>query len=469
MRALRTAGDAPRRRWRTLGVAAGVLLAVAGCRQRSPDVIVVLADTLRADRVGVCGGPPGLTPFLDRLAASGAVFTNAYSTSSWTNPAVASLFTSRYSSQHHVTRFDSKLADDEVTLAERVAAGGWWTLGMVANFRLAAAAGYGQGFAAWEVHVEGSRGKVRAKRIAEDTLTFYDRFFAPARTTRWTRRTRPVFFYLHFMEPHSPYDPLERLRRRVAGPPPPGVSDAEANARLVDITRWGDLSNAEVARLARLYDAEVAELDLWLERLFAGLRARGLLEHAIVVVTADHGEEFREHGDLLHGRALYEESVRIPLIVTGPGVPAGRVVTQEVSLVDVAPTLLALLGLPAEPRFEGRSLLAHLGPDPDPRDVVLELLPSGSGGEFRRHAGGLLHDRLKVLVSPDGRAPEAYDLRDDPGEQQPNPPAIAQDADALRARLAQREQALATRAGVAETTPVDPATRDRLRALGYAD
>jgi arylsulfatase A-like enzyme len=450
------------------GLLVAALVALAGCRHGPPDVIVVLADTLRADRVGACGGPPGLTPFLDRLAASGVVFTNAYSTSSWTNPAVASLFTSRFPSQHHVTRFDSKLADDEVTLAERLAAGGWWTLGMVANFRLAADAGYAQGFASWSAHVVGRGGKVRAKRIADDTLTYYDTFFAAARTTRWTRRTRPVFFYLHFMEPHSPYDPPERLRRRIAGAPPPGMSDAEANARLVDADRWGQLSNVEVARLARLYDAEVVELDLRLERLFAALRARGLLERAIVVVTADHGEEFREHGDLLHGRTLYEEGVRVPLIVTGPGVPAGRVVTQEVSLVDVAPTLLALLGLPAEPRFEGRSLLADLGPASDLRDVVLELLPSGDGNEVRRHAAGLIHDRLKVLVPPDGRGPEAYDLRDDRGEQRPNPPAIAQDAAALRARLGQREAALATRAGTAESAPIDQQMRDRLRALGYA-
>lgn len=439
-------------------------LAFAGCRHGPPDVIIVLADTLRADRVGAADGRPSLTPFLDRLAASGVVFSNAYSTSSWTNPAIASLFTSRYPSQHHVTRYESRLAGDEVTLAERLAAGGWWNLGVLANFRLTSEGGFGQGFAAWAPHIGGTRGKVRAKRIATTTLSMYDEFFAGSRHTRWTRRTRPAFLYLHFMEPHAPYDPPQHLRRRIAGDPPPGVSDHEANAKLIDVTRWGTLSDAEVARLARLYDAELASLDRALERLFTELRARGLLEHAIVVVTADHGEEFHEHGGLLHGTALYEESVRIPLIMTGPGLPAGRVVTDEVSLVDVAPTLLALLGLPPEPRFEGRSLVERLSPSTDPRDVVLQLFPIGSAGEVRRHVAGLVHGRRKLLVPPPPRAPEAYDLQADPGEQRPG----ADDLDALGARLTARRQELATRAGSTETAPVDPDMRERLRALGYA-
>ena len=446
-------------------MALGVLaLALGACRHGPPDVIIVLADTLRADRVGTANGRPNLTPFLDRLAGSGVVFTNAYSTSSWTNPAVASLFTSRHPSQHGVTRFDSRLPAEEVTMAERLTAGGWWSLGVVANFRLAREGGFGQGFAAWLPHLVGTRGKVRAKRIAATTRSYYDVFFAPVRRTRWTRRTRPAFLYLHFMEPHSPYDPPEHLRRRIAGDPPPGVSDREANAKLADVARWSELSDVEVARLARLYDAELVSLDRALERLFADLRARGLLEHAIVVVTADHGEEFHDHGGLLHGSALYEESVRIPLIMVGPGLPPGHVVGDEVSLVDVAPTLLALLGLPPEPRFEGRSLLERLSPASEAADVVLQLPPLGAGLQLRRHSAGLVHARRKLLLPAGPGAPQGYDLEDDPGETRSSPAL----ADALVARLAERQADLAARASTAETAPVDPAMRERLRALGYA-
>jgi len=455
----------------TLGVVScailGLMLGLTGCRHGPPDVIVVLADTLRADRVGPrAGGRPTLTPFLDRLAATGVSFSNAYSTSSWTNPSVASLFTSRYPSQHHVTLYDSRLAADEVTVAERLAAAGWWNVGVLANFRLTNENGFGRGFAFWGPRVGGLRGKVRAKRVASDALGLYDELFAPVRHTRWTRRTRPALFYLHFMEPHAPYDPPAHIRRRIAGPVPPGVSDEEANAKLVDVTRWSTLSDAEVARLDALYDAEIAALDRELERLFAALRARGLLEHTVVIVTADHGEEFRDHGGLLHGTALFEESVRIPLIMTGPGLPAGRVVGERVSLVDVAPTLLDLLGLPAEPRFEGRSLRDLTSAEE--RDVVLQLFPIAPGPEVRRHVAGLVSGQWKLLVPPPPRDPTVFDLQADPGEHHPDPPALAGEADRLRARLDERERVLAARAGAAETAPLDAATRERLRALGYA-
>src|SRR5262249_49752598 len=156
------------------------------------------------------------------------------------------------------------------------------------------------------------------------------------------------------------------------GPPPAGTSEAAATAKLVGSPR-GALSADEVAYLASLYDAEVADLDARLARLFRRLGARGLLDPALVVGVADHGEEFREQGGLLHGSALYEESVRIPLLLAGADVPAGRVVADPVSIVDVAPTILDVLGLPPESRFEGRSLLGHLAPDPPPQDdVVLE-------------------------------------------------------------------------------------------------
>jgi arylsulfatase A-like enzyme len=211
----------------------------------------------------------------------------------------------------------------------------------------------------------------------------------------------------------------------------------------------------------------VASLDRALATLFDGLRRRGLLDHAIVVVTADHGEEFREHQALLHGTALYEESVRVPLIVAGAGVPAGRVVSDRVSLVDVAPTILARAGLAPEPRFEGRSLLDVAPAPATPSDVLLELFPIAGTFEIRRHSAGLLHAQQKLLVGPAPHPPQVFDLRTDPHEMDRNP-ASPEDAARLEGLLATREAALATRAGTAETTPVSPEMQERLRALGYA-
>ncbi len=444
-------------------LAAAALVGGAGCAGDRPNVIVVVVDTLRADRVGVAGGRRGLTPFLDSLGESGVIFPNAYSTSSWTNPAVASLFTSRYPSQHRVTTFESRLADAEETLAERLRAAGWRGLGVVGNFRLTQALGFAQGFDVWFSRLFAR--KATTQQLAQDTIRYYDRHVARFFWRRW----QPLLLYLQPMEPHAPYDPPAEARRAFARPPGPGTSESEAMAKVISIPRWDALSPDEVAYVESLYDAEVAALDARLRRLFTRLRTRGLLDHAIVVVTADHGEEFGEHGGFLHGFALYEESVRVPLIMTGPGLPAGRVVRDEVSLVDVAPTVLELLGLPPEPRFEGRSLLSRLG-DGDATDVVLELPPTGSVIDARRHSAGLLYDGIKVLATRRSReGSEAFDLRHDPAEMHPDPPAIAQEATMLRARLERRRHALATRAGTAETGVIDAGTRERLRALGYAE
>jgi arylsulfatase A-like enzyme len=450
-------------------VAMLALLCVTACSRPAPDVIVILVDTLRADRVG---SRPGLTPFLDSLAATGVVFSNAYSATSWTNPAVASLFTSRYPSQHHVSTFESVLAADEVTLAERLHAAGYRNLGVVANFRLLDRFGFNRGFDLWSTPMgpRSAAGKASAKRVAHDTFSLYDQWFAPSRFSRWARRRRPTLLYLHFMEPHAPYDPPAHVRARVAGPPPAGVDDAVANAKILDTKRWRELSPEEVARLEALYDAEVADLDSRLSRLFDGLRSRGLLDHAIVVFTADHGEEFREHGGLQHGNTLYQESVRIPLFVVGPGVPAGRVVTDRVSLLDIAPTVLDLAGLPPEPRFEGQSLTAHFA-GARSNDIVLQLLPAGQQVDVRRHAAALIHDDAKLLVPPEdsGRSPELYDLANDPHETRSDPPSIAAQAPALASLLAARDATLATGAGTTERGTLSDAERARLRALGYAD
>src|SRR5262249_25752782 len=415
--------------------AALAVVALSACRGRSPDVIVVLVDTLRADHVGAFGGPPGLTPFLDSFAASGVTFTNAYSTSTFTNTVVASLFTSRYPSQHHVASWDSQLGTDELTLATVLGRAGYRSYGFVANLVLAPALGFGRGFDSWFAFTRYDE-KQSADDVNAAALGFYDEQVLAKPWSRWTRR--PLFLYLHYMEPHAPYDPPESARRDWAPAPPAGVNEAEAIDKLMHNERWGELSDDEGAYLAALYRAEVASIDASLANLFQQLQRRGILDHAIVVITADHGEEFREHGWFTHGSSLFEEVVRIPLIISGPGLPSHRVVTDPVSIVDVAPTVLDLLGLPPEPRFEGRSLREVLAGG-DPPDIFMELLSPSTTGDLRRHGAGLLHGTLKVIEPPypdqGDRRPKAYDLKEDPHEMRPDPPAIKQEAAALESRL----------------------------------
>ncbi len=432
-------------------------LAAACAAPPRPNVVIIVIDTLRADRLGSYGNRRGLTPFLDGIAAESLLFERAYSTSSWTCPAVASLFTSRYPSQHRVVTFDSVLAEQERTLAERLGDLGYRTAGFSANFRLMAKLGYAQGFDHWQSYFAPAT-KPRASLLAPDVL-------------RWVEEqdpAAPAFLYLHYMEPHSPYRPPREFRRKFALPIDRHRLSPRLNQLLMSF-QWEELDESRVDRLRALYDAEVASLDAEIASLFAELERRKFLDGAIVVVTSDHGEEFREHDLLLHGITLFEESVRVPLFIRLPE-RAGRRVVQPVSLLDVMPTLLELLGAEADPDFEGRSLADAGRRDLPMRKLRLELLPSGVPEETRTHSGGWLDLPHKLLVEWDDRQYVAYDLASDPAEQQPLGAEHADAIDALRTAYDANGVELLERSNAdAETVPLDEETREKLRAIGYAN
>jgi arylsulfatase A-like enzyme len=442
--------------------------------------LLIVADTLRADRLGSYGSPRGLTPFLDEFSARGTVFANAYAPSSWTCPSIASLFTSRYPLQHRVSSFESKMTGEEVTLAEKLTPLRYATAGFSANNRLTRKLGYAQGFAMWQFYVGAfvppyRKAPVRAGFLRQQSLRWLDAHWNPS-------VGRPVFLYLQYMDTHTPYDPPQPFRRRFRRPDPKSALETRANEKLL-AAALSELSRDEVDVLQSLYDGEVAYLDAELRQLFAELRGRGFLENAIVVVTSDHGEEFREHGRILHGFALYEESIRVPLILVVPGYRGGRVVEQRVSLIDLAPTILDLIGLPAEERFEGRSLVpflsragaiagltALLGLDPPPpesADVILELAEKGSDSDDRGHATGIIRETSKVLVDPTGRV-AFYDLALDPHESHPGDPLGSPTATALADALGRARAELAQRANKrAEGVPLEESEKQHLRELGY--
>lgn len=436
-----------------------------------PNVILVVIDTLRADRLGIYGNDRGLTPFLDGLAERGVVFKNVYAASSWTVPSVASIFTSRFPSQHHVTTFESKLADREVTLAERLEAAGYETGGVQANFHLTEELGYAQGFKSWTV-LTGSEAKVRGDRVRAAALHWLQGDGNAATPQS------PYFLYLQYMEPHSPYEPLPVYRERF-GRLAEGVDVASAMA-LMRTINFKAFTPAQVDVLQSLYDGEVASVDAELRTLFAALEERGVLENSVVVITADHGEEFKEHGHMAHGHALFNETIRVPLIVLAPGINSGHVIDQNVSLIDVAPTIMDLVGLPAQASFEGHSLVPKMtgrsllhwllstnAPSPD---VLSELPKTGSPLDIRAHSRALVRGANKLVIGLRGpqknEVSELYDLAKDPGEMTPLRPADAMQT--LGAALQTRTDALAQRASsVTESGAVDEATKEKLRALGY--
>jgi arylsulfatase A-like enzyme len=293
----------------------------------------------------------------------------------------------------------------------------------------------------------------------------------------------PRLLYLQYMEPHAPYDPPEPHRRqigRLGGEFDPLI----ANTRLVGNHLGAGLSEREVDGLASLYDGEVAAVDAEIRMLFEELERRKFLDDAIIVITSDHGEEFGKYGRFLHGFTLYQSIIRVPLIIVAPGIPGGKTVTSNVSLVDVAPTLIDLLGVPAAASFEGRSLVPLLRapapgwwewivamlttPAPGP-DVLSELEQVDSKFDGRVHTGSLVRGTTKLLV-PLGGDPLLFDLTQDRSEALPLrvvAPAASSQAPLVRAWEERRSRLQERRAVAAEARPLDDATKEKLRALGY--
>lgn len=467
-------------RFMVVCVCAGSMAVLASCGRpsRPPNVLLIVVDTLRADRLGAYGNRRGLTPFLDELAKRGTVFTNAYAPSSWTCPSVASLLTSRYATQHGVVAFESKLADEEVTVAEALAPLGYLAGGFSANFRLTKQYGYAQGFEQWRVYLNQGRGprKPRGDLLRRDATNW-------VRTVQQRTPGRPVLLYLQYMEPHSPYEPAEPYRSRFRRNGNDAVDEGGATAKLLKLIGGSkNLSAAEIDLLESLYDGEVASVDEEIRLLFGELEKTGFLHHAVVIITADHGEEFNEHGQVLHGITLYNTAIRVPLIISAPGYRGGQVVPQNVSLIDLAPTLLELVGLAREPRFEGRSLVPLMTPGSviralrakffsgdrrnTPESTISELESSGAW-DLRVHSHAIVRGSQKLIVRRQGGR-ELYDVMQDPGETHSlQRSARVQSARLFRA-LEETRAVLKTRArGSVETVPLDEATKERLRALGY--
>ncbi len=458
-----------------LGVFAVAYVFYGQWRTRAPNILLIVVDALRADRLGCYGNARKLTPFVDGLAERGAVFLNAYANSSWTVPSIASLMTSRYPSQHHVVTFTSKLASEEVTLAETLQPLQYEAGGFSANFRLLESLGFAQGFQFWRSDAKLIAG-LSGDELREQCLEWLDRAWQPS-------SAQPAMLYLHYMEPHSPYEPTEPYLSQFARNPDGSDIDKLAAAKEIFSQDLCDITHDDLRPFESLYEAEVAAVDAQIRLLFAELERRRFLDNAITVITADHGEEFWEHGGLEHGRTLHNESIRVPLLLIAPGYQGGQRIEENVSLLDVGPTLLDLLGLPPEPRFEGRSLVPRLkgrslsarlkaltrnrGKNQLPADVILQLPRHQSKDDKRVHEEGMIRGSLKALVQTDGQI-ETYDLDTDLGETNANPRALEAEKRMLAEALEEARKDLASRAGVAVSgPPLDEATKEKLRRLGY--
>jgi arylsulfatase A-like enzyme len=437
----------------------------------APNVILIVADTLRADALSCYGYTGNQTAHIDALARDGVLYRQMSAQASWTKPSVATMLTSLYPSSHRAIGPLDLLPDAVTTLPEVLRERGYRTAGFTTNVNMTpSSCNFQQGFDEYEFLAPDYPffASQTSSRFAAYSL-FYAlrRLLVPptnyphneyyqdaevlgARARVWLEANEGTrfFLYLHYMDPHQPYyaHPYDGHTVGRAAPPEPDPAEAPA--------------------LRQLYDGEITYLDAHLGQLFDQLKAWGLYDGALIILTADHGEEFQEHGGWHHGTTLYEEQLAVPLIVKYPAnAHAGAVDTAFARSLDLAPTILDTAGVSIPEVMQGVSL----------RPGAVVARPESTFAEIDRYGQVLraIRTRERKLIianagNPRGLPSEAlFDLQTDPGEQR----NLAQgEPDAVRLLRAQLDRAIAFAEALAvagQTGTLDAATRERLRQLGY--
>jgi arylsulfatase A-like enzyme len=438
--------------------------------QRARRIVLISIDTLRADHVGCYGYGKDTTPHIDALAADGALFSNVYAPSSWTLPSHVSLLTSLSCFRHGVNLETDRMDETRPTLADVLRTQGFLCAAVTGGGFLSPVFGFSKGFDVYR-QVESSLWTSNAAgQVSAAALDWID-----------ANRDRDFFLFVHTYQPHNPYIP--------PAPYDTKFQDAPTSLRMIDLGGhlggpagiFKALPEAERRAIVGLYDGEVGYTDTALVgALTAKLKALGIYDDTLIVLTSDHGEEFFEHGSWEHGHSLYDESLKVPLVVKFPGSKfRGKRVGSFVRLIDVMPTIMEAFDVKADGLgLDGRGLLDVLrGREKKDRAVLAHL------------AGGVLNNavpartcftdgRTKVILNspydaaatflaPPPAVPgvEAYDLAADPGEK--TDIAARRAREAARLVSVMRELERAGRKPAGQKTVIDAETEEKLRALGY--
>jgi arylsulfatase A-like enzyme/Flp pilus assembly protein TadD len=402
-----------------LALTASTAPASAPKPQPPPSVVLITLDTLRADRLGCYGRAGAGTPTLDRLAASGVRFDDAWSAVPITLPSHLSMMTGCTPVTHGVrdngvTRFDGRIP----TLATRFAASGYRTVAVVSASVLDSIWGANSGFAVYDERFDG-----KAERSGAAATT---RALELSGST-----SAPLFLWVHYFDAHWPYEPPPSYAQRFPNDP---------------------------------YQGEIASIDFEIGRLIAGLEKTG--QKPIIVIAGDHGEGLGEHGERTHGIFTYRSTLRVPFLIAGPGIAGGRVVREPVSLVDLAPTVAELAGLAQAKLEDGVSLAATVlrgAAAPASRTIYYEsMLPFDSYGWVAPRGAT---DGRHAFIELPGR--EVFDLRSDPGETTNLYDAASPLSTSLVRRFDTLASGLAERAGQGNPVQMTDEQRAKLGSLGY--
>ncbi len=422
-----------------------------GAAASKPDLILISIDCLRADHVGVYGYGRETTPVLDAFAKDGVVFEDAVSVSSWTLPTHMSMLTGLLPTEHGL-RHDQKRFSSVSYLPEILARNGYETVGIASSLLLTPTFGFDEGFDRYHALVDVPAASLVDTAIREIELA----------------DGRSQFLFLHLFDAHWPYQPRPELLTRF-GPRPKDISDLLKKV----IDRRPPSGPEEVEGLKSLYDAEIFDVDREIGRLFQALKEAGRYDGALIVVTADHGEGFYEHGFWQHSEVIYSEVTQVPLIVKWPGnSPRGRE-SRVVDQLHLFPTILAAASL--ETPHPRRGLASG-----EEAEALTEITWEGNEGKGPAMKIAIRKGSLKYVATFEGGVAdpefvsrlvreEIYDRSHDPGETknllgERDTASFRSDARAFLEEVRTRRASDPSRAIV-----LDEEMRDRLRALGYLD
>jgi choline-sulfatase len=429
---------------------------------RPANLLVVTVDTLRSDALGCYGSTSGNTPNFDGLAKDGVVFERSYAPIATTFPSHASMFTGVYPREHGVRWNGQSLDDEWTTLAELLSDRGYSTGAFVSYKAMVNRGGLGQGFS--EVSDPDPAKKWDGARPGDETV---------AMATDWLARQHegPFMLWVHLFEPHSPYPVTEHSAQAMgdySGPFSNGITAEEFS----DLPKGWTKDPLEREALRALYDGRVRDADRQVGQLLDSLDELGVRDDTLVVLLGDHGQLLGEHRQVGHGPVLHEEVLKTPFIIDEPGSRRGPGrVTDLVGVIDLTPTVLELLSLPALDDVDGRSLVPLLGGQSSSGEPYFaEVRVTGVKGTGSVDATddpvAVLRGQYKLVMTSKGVT--IFDLRQDPGETSPltvdDLPGVGQEL----LVLARKHQHLRPGQNVAHASEqLDEETLAELKALGY--
>jgi arylsulfatase A-like enzyme len=434
---------------------AALLLCVLACAPPAsrppappPNVLLISLDSCRADHLGSYGYHRQTSLFIDELAAQGVLFDRAFVNTHGTTSSHTTILSSLYQETHRVRYRENDpgsfhaIPTEVQMLQELLQAAGYLTVAVTDGGNVGKSLGFARGF---DLYDDRGGGVARGTEKVVDLLVRH-----------WTGK-RPVFVFYHTYQIHSPYrPPADYADRFVAGDS--AFEASSANLLRYVHTAAEELTRSDLERIEALYDGEIRFTDDRLRALFARLETLGFLHHSLIVLTSDHGEEFAEHGGLLHRGLLYDELIHVPLILVGQNLGSGILDPRLVGSVDIAPTILGHLGLPIPSRMEGIDLF--VANDTDPRRALFS--------QYGHRRYSVRSERWKLIANSLPASLELYDLHTDPGEQHDLAARHGEVVTRLQRGLAAWKGA---RHPVSDEEPepvhLDPEEIEHLKSLGY--